>query len=468
MKQLIYVITSPDPQLVAQFIKEKSFQKTPLIINTFDLSPEETILGEVFNVSFDALEEEYSGCTCCVPSNEWVSTFAKVISYNETVGHSLTPIVVAIDPRVDLKRWLTLMRSTDYLMRYFEIKVIWTALNGDEDHLTSDYLRQLGYVQYGWIHKTLDEQLKQKLLQYQPLLIFNSGKELDTFYRLQSYQEMIDQNPNAKLEAIYYENNEECSIETFEKWLDHLTYTYGDQLMSFTLYFPSDYFDQALLIEGNHKHYDYTLTKKIYSDRKIQGVFIGEDIKDENLFFLLNKHSERRTCMKNYTLFAKEKLTVSKEPPYDPFMCFVRENHIAKKATGQGKLSGYVFSAKDVFTVKGSTFGNGHPEYLKWNKPDAFTATGIEVLLDHGADLVGKTVCDELCCSISGENWHYGSPLNPHDVRRYTGGSSSGSCASVAGDLVDFSIGSDCLGSVRVPASYTNLYGMRPNIAPCR
>lgn len=87
----------------------------------------------------------------------------------------------------------------------------------------------------------------------------------------------------------------------------------------------------------------------------------------------------------------------------------------------------------------------------------------MEKLLDNGADLVGKTVCDELCYSISGENWNYGSPINPHDVRRYTGGSSSGACAAVAGGLVDFSIGSDCLGSVRVPAAYNGLIGMRPS-----
>ena len=71
-------------------------------------------------------------------------------------------------------------------------------------------------------------------------------------------------------------------------------------------------------------------------------------------------------------------------------------------------------------------------------------------------------MCDELCFSISGENWNYGSPLNPHDPRRFTGGSSSGSGAATSGGLVDFALGSDCLGSVRVPASYTGVFGVRP------
>lgn len=166
--------------------------------------------------------------------------------------------------------------------------------------------------------------------------------------------------------------------------------------------------------------------------------------------------------MSNVTMFINKKLKVSKDAPYDPLQAFVRDNHIAISGKADGILSDYVFSAKDVFKIKGSTWGNGHPDWLRYSDPDEYTATGVQELLDNGADLVGKTVCDELCYSISGENWNYGSPLNPHDVRRYTGGSSSGTCASVAGGLVDFSVGSDCLGSIRVPASYNGLLGLRP------
>lgn len=158
-----------------------------------------------------------------------------------------------------------------------------------------------------------------------------------------------------------------------------------------------------------------------------------------------------------------EKLTVSTTPPYDPLQSFVRDNHIAIKGLSGKLLSNYVFDAKDVFKIKGSTWGNGHPDWLRYSEPDSFTASAITRLLDNVADLVGKTVCDELCYSISGENWHYGSPLNPTDTRRLTGGSSSGSCSATAGGLVDFAIGSDCLGSVRVPASYNRIIGIRPS-----
>jgi amidase len=166
--------------------------------------------------------------------------------------------------------------------------------------------------------------------------------------------------------------------------------------------------------------------------------------------------------MKNNTLLNNPRLSVSSNPPYDALQAFVRDNHIALEGSKEGSLKDYVFAAKDVFMIKGSTVGNGHPDWLSTHGPDPFTSSAITTLLDVGADLVGKTICDELCYSISGENWHYGSPINPHDVRRFTGGSSSGSGAATAGGLVDFALGSDCLGSVRMPASYNGLLGMRP------
>ncbi|MCM3744587.1 amidase [Sporosarcina luteola] len=162
------------------------------------------------------------------------------------------------------------------------------------------------------------------------------------------------------------------------------------------------------------------------------------------------------------TMLTNDRLTVSHNPPYDALQAFVRENHIALEGTGEGKLEDLVFAVKDVFKILGSTYSNGHPEWLRTHAPDDFTSSIVTKLLSAGADLVGKTVCDELCYSISGENWNYGSPINPHDPRRFAGGSSSGTGVATAGGLVDFAIGSDCLGSVRVPASYTGILGMRP------
>src|SRR6202040_279554 len=76
--------------------------------------------------------------------------------------------------------------------------------------------------------------------------------------------------------------------------------------------------------------------------------------------------------------------------------------------------------------------------------------------------LVGKTHTDEMAWRLNGENAHYGTPVNPAAPGRIPGGSSSGSAAATAGGLVDFAIGSDTGGSVRVPASFCGLYGLRP------
>jgi amidase len=86
----------------------------------------------------------------------------------------------------------------------------------------------------------------------------------------------------------------------------------------------------------------------------------------------------------------------------------------------------------------------------------------VQVLLDAGAELVGKTHTDELTYSLNGENAHYGTPVNVNAPGRIPGGSSSGSASAVAGGLVDFALGSDTGGSVRAPASFCGIYGMRP------
>ena len=88
----------------------------------------------------------------------------------------------------------------------------------------------------------------------------------------------------------------------------------------------------------------------------------------------------------------------------------------------------------------------------------------MQGLLDAGADLAGKTLTDELAYSLTGENLHYGTPLNPAAPDRVPGGSSSGSASAVAAGLVDFALGTDCGGSVRLPASYCGILGIRPTL----
>ena len=74
--------------------------------------------------------------------------------------------------------------------------------------------------------------------------------------------------------------------------------------------------------------------------------------------------------------------------------------------------------------------------------------------------MVGKTHSDEMAYSLNGENVDYGTPINPKAPDRIPGGSSSGSAVAVARELVDFALGTDCGGSVRLPASYCGIFGI--------
>ncbi|TIS31954.1 amidase family protein, partial [Mesorhizobium sp.] len=93
--------------------------------------------------------------------------------------------------------------------------------------------------------------------------------------------------------------------------------------------------------------------------------------------------------------------------------------------------------------------------------PASATAPAVQALLDSGARFVGKTQTDELAFSLMGLNAHFPSPVNPAAPDRVTGGSSSGSAAAIAGGLADIAAGSDTGGSIRAPASFCGLIGLR-------
>jgi Asp-tRNA(Asn)/Glu-tRNA(Gln) amidotransferase A subunit family amidase len=128
-----------------------------------------------------------------------------------------------------------------------------------------------------------------------------------------------------------------------------------------------------------------------------------------------------------------------------------------------GPLSGRTFVAKDLLDVAGYATGAGNPDWLAEAVPAERSAPAVERVVAAGADLIGKSHTDELAYSLSGTNAHYGTPVNPAAPGRIPGGSSSGSAAAVAGHLCDVALGTDTGGSVRVPASYCGLYGLRPS-----
>lgn len=125
-------------------------------------------------------------------------------------------------------------------------------------------------------------------------------------------------------------------------------------------------------------------------------------------------------------------------------------------------LLGYSFAVKDVFDIKGFRTQAGNPGYYALTNVADVTAPAVSILQEAGASLIAKTHTDELGGSLLGLNEHYGSPLNSHSPKRVPGGSSSGSAAAVAGNLVDFALGADTSGSVRAPASFCGIYGLRP------
>jgi amidase len=146
----------------------------------------------------------------------------------------------------------------------------------------------------------------------------------------------------------------------------------------------------------------------------------------------------------------------------DPFNAFCKDSDAYLRGATEGPLSGLSFAAKDIFDVAGHVTGGGNPDWKASHDPAEATAWVVQALVDAGATMVGKTITDELTRGIFGENAHYGTPTNPRAPGRVPGGSSSGSAAAVAGGLVDFALGSDTGGSVRVPASFCGLYGLRP------
>lgn len=128
-----------------------------------------------------------------------------------------------------------------------------------------------------------------------------------------------------------------------------------------------------------------------------------------------------------------------------------------------GSLDGLRFAVKDLIDVGGRTTGCGNPTWRDTHPPAVINAPVVDQLLRAGARCAGKTVTDELAFSLAGENHFYGTPRNPRAPDRVPGGSSSGSASAVACGLVDFALGTDTGGSVRIPANNCGLFGLRPS-----
>jgi amidase len=145
----------------------------------------------------------------------------------------------------------------------------------------------------------------------------------------------------------------------------------------------------------------------------------------------------------------------------DPVRAFVDYPGIAVASAPAGPLAGKTLAVKDLYDVAGYPTGGGHPLLRKTGAIKSAHAPAVAALLAAGARFVGKTHTDEFAYAMNGENAHYGTPINPRAPGRIPGGSSSGSAAAVAAGIVDIALGSDTGGSIRLPASYCGLIGLR-------
>ena len=127
-----------------------------------------------------------------------------------------------------------------------------------------------------------------------------------------------------------------------------------------------------------------------------------------------------------------------------------------------GPLAKLTFGVKDLFDVTGYRTGCGNPIKLAQSPVASANAPTVELLLQAGASFAGKTHTEELAWSLYGTNCHFGTPVNPAAPDRVPGGSSSGSASAVAAGLCDFALGTDTGGSVRAPASFCGIFGLRP------
>lgn len=180
---------------------------------------------------------------------------------------------------------------------------------------------------------------------------------------------------------------------------------------------------------------------------------IAEHWLDEN-----SQKNERRTD-----------LTSNQEQPTESSLAVQEHNVIDISSSNEDKptaigdeLSNTRLSVKDLFAIKGFKTGAGLPNWLAKAEEEPKNAKAVDLLLEQGAALTYKTQLDELAYSLAGNNSHYGVSVNPFDSKRTSGGSSSGSAVSVALGESDLSLATDTGGSIRVPASYCGLYGMRP------
>lgn len=156
----------------------------------------------------------------------------------------------------------------------------------------------------------------------------------------------------------------------------------------------------------------------------------------------------------------KKSMTPGPVRPFDTTVWRLLGNPLVP-ALSEGPLSGATLAVKDLFAISGHCRGCGNPYYLAEQAPQAESAPVVTALLAAGAEITGIACTDEFAYSLAGQNHHYGTTPNPQVPGAISGGSTSGPAAAVALGQVTVGLGTDTAGSIRVPASYQGLVGIR-------
>ncbi|MFM2334463.1 MAG: glutamyl-tRNA amidotransferase [Bacteroidota bacterium] len=130
------------------------------------------------------------------------------------------------------------------------------------------------------------------------------------------------------------------------------------------------------------------------------------------------------------------------------------------KAGTAGRLAGCVIALKDVLAYKDHRVGSSSK--ILEGFTSIYSATVVQRLLDEDAIFIGRTNCDEFAMGASNENSAFGPVLNADDNTRVPGGSSGGSAVAVQAQMAHAALGSDTGGSIRQPAAFTGIYGLKP------